>query len=156
VFQKAARWLELDKSLPQEDGKAEKLSQNFDHFFVARLRKMGDYSLGPYAGVALHSDLLSLVLVRAVTHLLKRDSCQIRHTSSKSLGFDKYLSQLCKFDTSEPKFGTGIAGFSWECQNELWWLCRSSTDWQITDWNTRLQQDEAPTFRTRKIIVGKV
>jgi hypothetical protein len=30
---------------------------------------MGDYSLGPYAGVALHSDLLSLVLVRAVTHL---------------------------------------------------------------------------------------
>jgi hypothetical protein len=34
---------------------------------------------------------------------------------------------LCKFDTSEPKFGTGIAGFSWECQNELWWLCRSSS-----------------------------
>jgi hypothetical protein len=33
---------------------------------------MGDYSLGPYAGVALHSDLLSLVLVRAVTHLLKK------------------------------------------------------------------------------------
>jgi hypothetical protein len=63
--------LKLDKSLPQEDGLAEKLSQNFDHFFVA-LRKMGDYSLGPYAGVALHSDLLSLVLVRAVTYLLKR------------------------------------------------------------------------------------
>jgi hypothetical protein len=155
VFQKAVRAgnRKLDKSLPQEDGlKAEKLSQNFDHFFVARLRKMGDYSLGPYAGVALHSDLLSLVLVRAVTYLLKKgivakfDILVLKEFWDS----DKYLSQLCKFDTFRTQVWYRhrrifLGNAKMNCGG-----CAAVADWQITDWNTRLQQDEAPAFSYKK------